>query len=42
MRNYRAGFGSGGGVGDRPANHNEADVLIAGLVGAGLGFELRL
>jgi len=29
MGNYHAGFGSGGGVGDRPADHNEADRAIA-------------
>ena len=28
MGNYHVGFGSGGGVGDRPADHNEADSLI--------------
>ncbi len=26
MGNYHAGFGSGGGVGDRPADHNEPDL----------------
>jgi len=28
MENYHAGFGSGGGVGDRPADHNEADRAV--------------